>query len=61
MGSQDPFFAPTVEMATKDGIKLETDNKVIRDGNKVRVYMTSSAPAYGITEFKVKQGMRSLW
>ena len=53
---KDPFFAPTVEMATKDGIKLETDNKVIRDGNKVRVYMTSSAPAYGITEFKVKQG-----
>lgn len=52
----DPFFAPTVEMAKKDGIKLETDNKVIRDGNKVRVYMTSMAPTYGITEFKVKQG-----
>ncbi|MBT1063402.1 nitrous-oxide reductase [Bowmanella sp. Y26] len=52
----DPFFAPTVEMAKKDGIKLETDNKVIRDGNKVRVYMTSVAPTYGITEFKVKQG-----
>nr|MBP6384183.1 nitrous-oxide reductase [Aeromonas sp.] len=53
---KDPFFAPTVEMAAKDGVKLETDNKVIRDGNKVRVYMTSMAPAYGITEFKVKQG-----
>lgn len=53
---KDPFFAPTVAMAAKDGIKLETDNKVIRDGNKVRVYMTSIAPAYGITEFKVKQG-----
>lgn len=52
----DPFFAPTVEMAKKDGIKLEADNKVIRDGNKVRVYMTSMAPTYGITEFKVKQG-----
>lgn len=52
----DPFFAPTVEMAKKDGIKLETDNKIIRDGNKVRVYMTSVAPTYGITEFKVKQG-----
>jgi len=52
----DPFFAPTVERAKKDGITLETDNKVIRDGKKVRVYMTSSAPTYGITEFTVKQG-----
>ncbi|MBD9413368.1 nitrous-oxide reductase [Pseudomonas sp. PDM16] len=52
----DPFFAPTVAMAKKDGIKLEEDNKVIREGNKVRVYMTSMAPAYGLTEFKVKQG-----
>ncbi|MBU3058016.1 TAT-dependent nitrous-oxide reductase [Pseudomonas indica] len=52
----DPFFADTVAMAAKDGVKLETDNKVIRDGNKVRVYMTSTAPTYGITEFNVKQG-----
>ena len=52
----DPFFAGTVAMAKKDGINLETDNKVIRDGNKVRVYMTSVAPAYGINEFRVKQG-----
>ncbi|WP_324734652.1 TAT-dependent nitrous-oxide reductase [Pseudomonas paeninsulae] len=52
----DPFFAPTVERAKKDGINLVTDNKVIRDGNKVRVYMTSMAPAYGLTEFTVKQG-----
>jgi nitrous-oxide reductase len=52
----DPFFAETVAIAAKDGIKLETDNKVIRDGNKVRVYMTSMAPAYGMPEFTVKQG-----
>jgi nitrous-oxide reductase len=52
----DPFFAPTVAMAKKDGINLTADNKVIRDGKKVRVYMTSMAPAYGITEFTVKQG-----
>ena len=52
----DPFFAETVAIAAKDGIKLETDNKVIRDGNKVRVYMTSMAPVYGVTEFTVKQG-----
>ena len=52
----DPMFAPTVEMAKKDGVNLDTENKIIRDGNKVRVYMTSMAPAYGITEFTVKQG-----
>jgi len=43
-------------MAKKDGVTLETDNKVIRDGNKVRVYMTSVAPNYGMTEFRVKEG-----
>lgn len=52
----DPFFAGTTAMAKKDGINLETDNKVIRDGNKVRVYMTSMAPSYGVQEFTVKQG-----
>ncbi|NYS60125.1 TAT-dependent nitrous-oxide reductase [Vreelandella salicampi] len=52
----DPFFAETVAMAKADGVNLEGDNKVIRDGNKVRVYMTSIAPQFGLTEFKVKQG-----
>ncbi|KAA0954707.1 TAT-dependent nitrous-oxide reductase [Pseudomonas sp. ANT_H12B] len=52
----DPFFAETVAIAVKDGIKLESDNKVIHDGKKVRVYMTSMAPVYGVTEFTVKQG-----
>ena len=52
----DPFFASTVAMAKKDGITLEKDNKVIRDGNKVRVYMTSIAPNFGITDFSVKKG-----
>ena len=52
----DPIFAPTVAMAKKDGVTLETDNKVIRDGNKVRVYMTSVAPTFGMSEFKVKLG-----
>lgn len=52
----DPYFADTVAMAKKDGVKLESDAKVIRDGNKVRVYTWSAAPNYGLTEFKVKQG-----
>ena len=52
----DPFFAETVAMARKDGITLEKDDKVVRDGKKVRVYMTSAAPRYGLSEFKVKKG-----
>jgi len=53
---KDPTFATTVAMAKADGVTLESDNKVIRDGNKVRVYMTSVAPTYGMNEFNVKQG-----
>ncbi|MBB3190319.1 TAT-dependent nitrous-oxide reductase [Halomonas cerina] len=52
----DPFFAETRAMAEADGITLERDNKVVRDGNQVRVYMTSIAPQFGLTEFTVKQG-----
>ena len=52
----DPYFAATVARAKEDGITLETDNKVIRDGKKVRVYMTSIAPSYGMSEFTVNQG-----
>jgi nitrous-oxide reductase len=52
----DPFFAATVARAKKDGITLETDNKVIREGKQVRVYMNSVAPVFGLTEFRVKQG-----
>jgi nitrous-oxide reductase len=52
----DPMWEDARQWAAKDGVKLEEDNKVIRDGNKVRVYMTSAAPAFGITSFKVKLG-----
>jgi len=52
----DPFFSNTRAMAKKDGIKLEQDNKVIRDGKKVRVYMTSTAPVFGLEQFTVKKG-----
>ena len=52
----DPFFEDIRKQAAADGITLENDSKVIRDGNKVRVYMTSSAPAFALETFTVKQG-----
>jgi len=52
----DAFFADAVKQAKADGVTLEQESKVIRDGHKVRVYMTSSAPAYGLESFEVKQG-----
>jgi len=52
----DPLFADARKQANKDGVKLETDNKIIRDGKNVRVYMTSIAPNFGMSDFSVKQG-----
>ena len=52
----DPFFADAVKQAAADGIDLMGAADVIRDGSKVRVYMTSVAPAYSLDSFSVKQG-----
>lgn len=52
----DPFFEEARKQAAADGIKLEQDAKVIRNGNVVRVYMTSSAPAFALDSFEVNQG-----
>lgn len=52
----DPFFADAVRQAQADGVDLMADSKVVRDGNKVRVYMTSQAPQFGLEQFQVRQG-----
>jgi nitrous-oxide reductase len=53
----DPWFDDAKAMAKADGIDdLTKTNKIVRDGNQVRVYMTSSAPNYHIKEFRVKEG-----
>ncbi|KSV63150.1 TAT-dependent nitrous-oxide reductase (plasmid) [Sinorhizobium chiapasense] len=53
---EDPFFADAVAQAKKDNIDLMVDSEVKRDGDKVRVYMTSAAPAFGLESFTVKEG-----
>ncbi|MBL8883817.1 MAG: TAT-dependent nitrous-oxide reductase [Hyphomicrobium sp.] len=52
----DDFFRFSKEWAAKDGVKLGEDNKVVRDGDNVRVYMTAAAPAFGLANFRVKKG-----
>jgi len=44
-------------LAAEDGVDLTKANQVVKKGSKkVRVYMTSNAPSYGMTEFTVKAG-----
>ncbi len=54
-----PRYKLYEEWAKEDGVDLMKDNKVVRrpDGS-VRIYMTSQAPKFGMTEFRVKSGQK---
>lgn len=53
---KDDRFKMYDEWAKADGIDIMSTNKVIRKGKKVRVWMTSQAPKFGMNEFTVKAG-----
>ena len=51
-----PRFDYYDALAKEDGVDLKKANVLKRNGNLVRVYMTSQAPKFGTEMFKVKKG-----
>lgn len=52
---KDMMWDEARQQAKKDGFELG-ESKIVRDGNKVRVYMWSIAPNFSMEKFTVKQG-----
>jgi nitrous-oxide reductase len=52
----DPMWEDARKQAAADGIELDYAADVVRDGNKVRVYMHSAAPAFSLDKFEVNEG-----